>query len=61
VNVCCTGIVANPGFDASAVAPNKLIREASSSTIESARHTIRFLYGVLFVDIPVFLILIISS
>ena len=57
VNVCCTDIVTIPEAEASAIAPNKLIREASSSSIESARHMMRLLYG----DFPIFLILIISE
>jgi len=37
VSVCCTDIVTIPGLEASAKEPTKLIREASSNIIESAR------------------------
>ena len=57
VNVCCTDIVTIPEAEASTVALNKPIRDANSSNIESARHMICLLYG----DLPVFLILIISE
>jgi len=43
VNVCCTRIVDNPGVEASAKESNKLIRETSSSVIDSARHPTRLL------------------
>ena len=57
VNVCCTDIVAIPGDEASAKAPYKLIRETNNSTIESAKHMSRLLYC----NLPVFLILVISE
>jgi len=62
VNVCCICILATPGLEASAVELNKLIREISNIATERARHPIRLLYGgFLFIVIPVFLMVIISS
>ena len=62
VNVCCTCIIATPGLAASAVEPNKLIREISNIAIDRVRYPIRLLYGgFLLIVIPVFLMFIISS
>ena len=61
VNVCCTDIVTTPGVEASTVALNKLMRETSSSSIESVRYPMRLLYIAFPVDIPVFLIICIFS